>query len=146
MSYMSNFNSLPHAEVDGNWNEFLENERLFQLTTSRRGRQEPYRNSSTDYYFNSLPHAEVDNGVENKRILELQFQLTTSRRGRLISNRIVCIRGNFNSLPHAEVDETGMLCTDSLQYFNSLPHAEVDYSHGTISNSFRISTHYLTQR
>ena len=76
------FNSLPHAEVDLLRQAVNILHRVFQLTTSRRGR--PYISVYVNsvFYFNSLPHAEVD---KPQKILNQPYQ-------------------NFNSLPHAEVD------------------------------------------
>ena len=56
------FNSLPHAEVDSSYPFIMFKLMLFQLTTSRRGRQ----------------LTAMDNSIAEA------FQLTTSRRGRLI--------------------------------------------------------------
>ena len=77
-----NFNSLPHAEVDRVLSADKAVYVLFQLTTSRRGRQFATAHHMTD----------------------LEFQLTTSRRGRQNSNVNDLERNHFNSLPHAEVD------------------------------------------
>ena len=79
----TNFNSLPHAEVDGKLALNPIVFEPFQLTTSRRGRLSLYFLwFRFEEYFNSLPHAEVDEVL------------------RLLLNR----PAYFNSLPHAEVD------------------------------------------
>ena len=55
---------------------------VFQLTTSRRGRQKTRRKCRNEKHFNSLPHAEVDALKFQLVNLIWKFQLTTSRRGR----------------------------------------------------------------
>ena len=76
------FNSLPHAEVDSSAWRWLYGQRIFQLTTSRRGRRDNRSAWMLLEHFNSLPHAEVD--------CDCGCQLA-------------CLI-HFNSLPHAEVD------------------------------------------
>ena len=98
------FNSLPHAEVDrgqgsGQYDRAcisthyltqrqtraemtVEIQKLFQLTTSRRGRPAVSLLICRRKYFNSLPHAEVDPLPIPLRNCDESFQLTTSRRGR----------------------------------------------------------------
>ena len=97
---MAYFNSLPHAEA----NKILK-VIVFQLTTSRRGRQlSAIAGSSCTL-----------------------FQLTTSRRGRPFAALLIpCSSLYFNSLPHAEVDDVEAPGVEGSTYFNSLPHAEVD--------------------
>ena len=54
------FNSLPHAEVDVLLLSIFAPSVIFQLTTSRRGRQALANGLEYGIDFNSLPHAEVD--------------------------------------------------------------------------------------
>ena len=78
------FNSRPHEEVDGgtSWGQFLR--KMFQLTTSRRGRQDHQKVLYGGLgCFNSRPHEEVDFAVAGAIGDTGGFQLTTSRRGRL---------------------------------------------------------------
>ena len=120
---------------------------LFQLTTSRRGRQQRDRRMRRLMEnFNSRPHEEVD-GAPRPQVLPLiisthdltkrstilpgnitkkpeVFQLTTSRRGRPPFFKVVCIYEYFNSRPHEEVD-AALLHPDLLE---------------------NISTHDLTKR
>ena len=63
---------------------------LFQLTTSRRGRQFAEESRPETTHFNSLPHAEVD------FIVHITFPPVSY----------------FNSLPHAEVDCDCLVATD----------------------------------
>ena len=80
---MEHFNSRPHEEVDQLKEPFPQEDQLFQLTTSRRGRR-----------FSMTKRAELvvisthdltkrstrkDGLIDSVRLL---FQLTTSRRGR----------------------------------------------------------------
>ena len=68
---------------------------VFQLTTSRRGRQQLcYSGSAAGDYFNSRPREEVDGLpiIECPEASRL-FQLTTSRRGRLLP-----LRAGFHNL------------------------------------------------
>ena len=84
---------------------------IFQLTTSRRGRQQPMLWTAIAFlYFNSRPHEEVD------------LKATPTRRK----------EGYFNSRPHEEVDRTQLHQWSIFRYFNSRPHEEVD---GIISPS-----------
>ena len=55
---------------------------IFQLTTSRRGRQIRRKRTEGTLSFNSRPHAEVDVLAICMYHLYQIFQLTTSRRGR----------------------------------------------------------------
>ena len=117
---------------------------LFQLTTSRRGRQEPF---PMQRYFNSRPHEEVDQFVHGfrdflnisthdltKRSTWLHsahftievFQLTTSRRGRPDMSPPASAKKYFNSRPHEEVDRKGVCKNEVVHDFNSRPHEEVD--------------------
>ena len=99
----------------------------FQLTTSHRGRQHSrHYQVAITLYFNSLPHTEIDH-------------VLPSVRGRN--------EGHFNSLPHTEVDCTEHCNNTGNNNFNSLPHTEVDgglWRARAMQNI--ISTHYLTQR
>ena len=99
------FNSLPHTEVDSYRLHTDRSTRLFQLTTSHRGRQRETErgrglqhfnslpHTEVDYYtsilpyknifhFNSLPHTEVDFRIKALISFGDVFQLTTSHRGR----------------------------------------------------------------
>ena len=58
--FRNHFNSPPHAEVDSMYGLLNSVYISFQLTTSRRGRQETIGYQRHIKYFNSLPHAEVD--------------------------------------------------------------------------------------
>ena len=55
---------------------------FFQLTTSRRGRRYPHYSNILSVSFNSRPHAEVDLRCCRPNVHTKSFQLTTSRRGR----------------------------------------------------------------
>ena len=54
------FNSRPHEEVDHRQKQRDYRARVFQLTTSRRGRLLPWSWWPGQDYFNSRPHEEVD--------------------------------------------------------------------------------------
>ena len=120
---------------------------VFQLTTSHRGRPPITSLSLLFSYFNSLPHTEVDQ----------------------LQRLFYSVKIDFNSLPHTEVDNWACSSSYFCLYFNSLPLTEVDRSlpgktsrqrtfqlttshRGrqvltlTYSESMPISTHYLTQR
>ena len=122
---VTDFNSLPHAEVDGVTGAFSLHNSIFQLTTSRRGRRCIISNIISKRNFNSLPHAEVDLKPAAFRTSLTLFQLTTSRRGRHRRRSLLLAEIHFNSLPHAEVDRSAA----------SDPRLRLS-----------ISTHYLTQR
>ena len=122
---------------------------LFQLTTSRRGRPGQRKRSHAARHFNSLPHAEVDGRVwksSGTTCISTHYltQRQTTSGTRLLSDLL-----HFNSLPHAEVDNHLTIQSSSssvfqlttsrrgrhyrrrakvarIEYFNSLPHAEVD--------------------
>ena len=81
------FNSRPHAEVDKGMTDINPMWRIFQLTTSRRGRPD---------------------GACFVTIMVI-FQLTTSRRGRLSVFPLTVSHLFFNSRPHAEVDRNAKL-------------------------------------
>ena len=118
------FNSRPHEEVDPSFGgEVIVNEK-FQLTTSRRGRQNLSPPAVMQGYFNSRPHEEVDRRGSLYPIDIDEFQLTTSRRGRRPEQSIFGRKVHFNSRPHEEVD------TDAYK--------KAGYS--------EISTHDLTKR
>ncbi len=99
-----NFNSRPHEEVDVEADDQETIRTIFQLTTSRRGRQIFERKSTSVGHFNSRPHEEVD-GEEMERILQ---------------------ECDFNSRPHEEVDGNDPEFFKRLLNFNSRPHEEVD--------------------
>ena len=144
-AYLLYFNSRPHEEVDINQAVGFLTFYVFQLTTSRGGRQKVITCFSQQGYFNSRPHEEVDKyrksaGQFNcisthdltrrsthrkqKRKVANIFQLTTSRGGRQLSGRR----------------------TQSYSYFNSRPHEEVDLLSVRKKSLSDISTHDLTRR
>ena len=107
--YHTHFNSRPHEEVDWNYAGGSAREDIFQLTTSRGGRQIIHiasvsilqfqlttsrggrpmmvcQRARTIYHFNSRPHEEVDENVVVIAFQIFSFQLTTSRGGRLLRN------------------------------------------------------------
>ena len=99
---------------------------VFQLTTSRRGRQESNRTGQ-------------ESGTK--------FQLTTSRRGRRCPRIFHKWRGRyFNSRPHEEVDVRLYRIIIFIRYFNSRPHEEVDNNTASNCLNIIISTHDLTKR
>ena len=77
---------------------------LFQLTTSRRGRRSTEQGYLRRLNFNSRPHEEVDIKALSRLYYRDVFQLTTSRRGRQRYQRNIRQRRYFNSRPHEEVD------------------------------------------
>ena len=99
---------------------------MFQLTTSRRGRQKLLRNFFLSILcFNSRPHEEVDRSLrENGFTPE-----------------------SFNSRPHEEVDVQAQRTGDAEgRRFNSRPHEEVDNALGVSLPCSSVSTHDLTKR
>ena len=79
---MDYFNSRPHEEVDS-CSTFPDSiSSLFQLTTSRGGRQLSSSHTTSVVYFNSRPHEEVDEVRGGAEWTSGIFQLTTSRGGR----------------------------------------------------------------
>ena len=130
--------------------EPLRMEKIFQLTTSRRGRLLVDLDcGDLAEYFNSRPHEEVDRTFPSGKVLDTIFQLTTSRRGRreiydalnvklefqLTTSRrgrpgyganAGSVQGYFNSRPHEEVDNGMAADYIFSRYFNSRPHEEVD--------------------
>ena len=99
---------------------------VFQLTTSRRGRQESNRTGQ-------------ESGTK--------FQLTTSRRGRRCPRIFHKWQGRyFNSRPHEEVDVRLYRIIIFIRYFNSRPHEEVDNNTASNCLNIIISTHDLTKR
>ena len=142
---------------------------LFQLTTSRGGRQQLQAYQSTATYFNSRPHEEVDDGCTAICIRHTTFQLTTSRGGRplrhnpgpkflSISTHDLTRRstGRNRSRSRKEIfqlttSQGGRLHRLSdrllLHYFNSRPRKEVDIipcERQDIQQA--ISTHDLARR
>ena len=125
---------------------------LFQLTTSRRGRQALMPCIHHSGSFNSRPHEEVDICPLARDNSACAFQLTTSRRGRRygllhqplsfyvsthdLTKRSTCRLlepcadriHSFNSRPHEEVDLIPQLNRCIRIRFNSRPHEEVDLS------------------
>ena len=98
---------------------------VFQLTTSRRGRQHlGWFNPSIRNYFNSRPHEEVD---RSKGWINVYLKY-------------------FNSRPHEEVDFLIDVEFPTYRYFNSRPHEEVDENGVTTIKLIGISTHDLTKR
>ena len=76
------FNSRPHEEVDFFFHRLYLPKKIFQLTTSRRGRRTSAKVNQDCSYFNSRPHEEVDAFGLTLMSSSYIFQLTTSRRGR----------------------------------------------------------------
>ena len=100
----TDFNSLPHTEVDNISGTTSGNYIVFQLTTSHRDR---------------LNVISIGDNLES-------FQLTTSHRGRPLYFSSSSLSQYFNSLPHTEVDTYSLASLYDCEYFNSLPHTEVD--------------------
>ena len=123
--------------------------RLFQLTTSRRGRLLPLRAGFHNLVFQLTTSRR---GRRSAAVWQLQrkaFQLTTSRRGRQLDFVPARPEVNFNSRPREEVDLHGCIITHaegisthdlakrsttapfwtrlSVRYFNSRPREEVDF-------------------
>ena len=101
---VENFNSRPHEEVDTAYLQTPLEYRLFQLTTSRRGRQ-------FDVLAILLPVTISTHDLTKRstlkifiRTITLIFQLTTSRRGRPAQKNMQHGKEDFNSRPHEEVD------------------------------------------
>ena len=121
---------------------------VFQLTTSRRGRQLscPYGRRLIGY-FNSRPHEEVD-VLERIACMDRdKFQLTTSRRGRLTIPVSLYFWPKFQ----LTTSRRGRLsvvtgCSPVIMYFNSRPHEEVDSWRKCNLPCQHISTHDLTKR
>ena len=97
---------------------------IFQLTTSRRGRQEREIKTDVPVVFNSRPHAEVDHR-----------KACCTLRGYL-----------FNSRPHAEVDKAARKggCMRKFSTHDLTQRSTTDY--GYFDNQAGFSTHDLTQR
>ena len=119
---------------------------IFQLTTSRRGRQSQWFIIRKWGYFNSRPHEEVDNNSFNNHLSVQIFQLTTSRRGRRAQQQYL----NYCKIFQLTTSRRGRLM-DTLSSlwdmnFNSRPHEEVDYYLRWYQKPFDISTHDLTKR
>ncbi len=78
---------------------------VFQLTTSRRGRQQHFELDAWQFVFQLT----TSRGGRRKPFLfkqeEKPFQLTTSRGGRLLSCQALRCHWYFNSRPRKEVDE-----------------------------------------
>ena len=102
----------------------LLNAAKFQLTTSRRGRPTREYQGGKYLHFNSRPHEEVD----------------------LLENLCIRLPIYFNSRPHEEVDYQCWQLLDRLNYFNSRPHEEVDLFLCAVIYGVYISTHDLTKR
>ena len=99
-----NFNSLPHAEVDATPFAKPPISSLFQLTTSRRGRRNHYSYNWNSGVFQLTTSRRGRRCFMKAFGLNKAFQLTTSRRGRRYAETSYTDEKNFNSLPHAEVD------------------------------------------
>ena len=142
---------------------------MFQLTTSRRGRQDFCkgckwaRNVSThdltkrstviELSFASSLVFQLTTSRRGRlptklRFLSLQmFQLTTSRRGRRIRATVHGnLRVRFNSRPHEEVDQKRRRNGAIGLCFNSRPHEEVDRADIDGEGQRNVSTHDLTKR
>ena len=82
----------------------LSHSQLFQLTTSRRGRQQHFELDAWQFVFQLT----TSRGGRRKPFLfkqeEKPFQLTTSRGGRLLSCQALRCHWYFNSRPRKEVD------------------------------------------
>ncbi len=123
---------------------------LFQLTTSRRGRQTEGSGNASSRNFNSRPHEEVDDVMQtwyfNMNIISTH---DLTKRSTFWTRHLFYLLNHFNSRPHEEVD--GLKSFDSLIcikfqlttsrrgrpsssstrlqafHFNSRPHEEVDH-------------------
>ena len=168
----SRFNSRPHEEVDSTLVAAVSYGLMFQLTTSRRGRQNIKRHglykflvsthdltkrstegrSETkrlDGCFNSRPHEEVDPTVQH--IMHLLTVVSThdltkrSTPYSLICSAIIC---SFNSRPHEEVDISPYFnhsfFTFVFQLTTSRRGRPIQY--GTFHAPLAVSTHDLTKR
>ncbi len=77
------FNSRPHAEVDILSLYRLEDWTVFQLTTSRRGRQQAGNRHGVCQILSTHDLTQRSTGDSSRRFSQVwAFQLTTSRRGR----------------------------------------------------------------
>ena len=118
------FNSRPHAEVDFLCFSFDSFPSIFQLTTSRRGRQDSCCISCDTF----------------------SFQLTTSRRGRPYFILSPGCSRSFNSRPHAEVDcDSGRICFGQDLSTHDLTQRST-LSQYVLAIFSELSTHDLTQR
>ena len=145
---VENFNSRPHEEVDTAYLQTPLEYRLFQLTTSRRGRPPVWR---------------MDGRTSSISTHDL------TKRSTGVSVACIIIAKNFNSRPHEEVDpqasdhihQTQGISTHDLTkrstvwiwrilkhctHFNSRPHEEVDEILSEEWWEIDISTHDLTKR
>ncbi len=80
-------------------------DKLFQLTTSRRGRPAVRTSSKPSALFQLTTSRRGRRYLVCFLNISRIFQLTTSRRGRLKLIQNLYERMYFNSLPHAEVDQ-----------------------------------------
>ena len=124
-----NFNSRPHEEVDGAVHVPVEEKRLFQLTTSRRGRLSFTRFPLTVYKFQLTTSRRGRRFDLTPNPPTSSFQLTTSRRGRhTIRGATFCgtdISTHDLTKRSTRFDNSSISC---LEYFNSRPHEEVDFA------------------
>ena len=147
---MEHFNSRPHEEVDQLKEPFPQEDQLFQLTTSRRGRLEGLRNSFNSWFISTHDLTKRSTRRCRSKIWfdiisthdltkrSTQVMLSQSLRSAISTHDLTkrSTRGerkahpnpsHFNSRPHEEVDDnTGCGFPLMVLYFNSRPHEEVD--------------------
>ena len=122
--------------------------KIFQLTTSRRGRLN-YVTSTKPYMVFQLTTSRRGRRQEaRKKWLRDTFQLTTSRRGRRSSAPTV-ERGwvHFNSRPHEEVDQFFSVAFTSPLAFQLTTSRRGRHQQNARMQTYKsISTHDLTKR
>ena len=162
-----NFNSRPHEEVDINQAVGFLTFYVFQLTTSRGGRQKVITCFSQQGYFNSRPHEEVDKYRKSAGQFncisthDLTRRSTRScKKGKQMSNISThdLTRRSTHRKQKRKVANIFQLTTSrggrqlsgrrtqSYSYFNSRPHEEVDLLSVRKKSLSDISTHDLTRR
>ena len=120
---------------------------LFQLTTSRRGRPGQRKRSHAARHFNSLPHAEVDGRVWKSSGTTCISTHYLTQRQTEINKEMGNEMYNFNSLPHAEVDYIRNAVIIGFIAFQLTTSRRGRQSFDHSVQFFQcISTHYLTQR
>ncbi len=77
-----NFNSRPHEEVDKGSVCFTYDDIIFQLTTSRRGRQDRQEEGKVKVDISTHDLTKRSTTTSSVNMAHILFQLTTSRRGR----------------------------------------------------------------
>ena len=120
--------------------------KIFQLTTSRRGRLVYVKIVYSFRSFNSRPHAEVDICIYNAVFKAIPFNSRPHAEVDTILWPVIPAGRTFNSRPHAEVDTAMVANVERLAAFNSRPHAEVDRGDERLEPCHDLSTHDLTQR